>query len=218
MGIHMVKRLLLPSVSLLALFSVGFAAWVFSGELSVSVEATTSVKVTSESTTFGTLSVNEGDEFTKESSYYTLVFMEDQTLDESVGIAIYPSIDFLFEGFEAPNDGFSYYLTYRIESSSDSLYAKYVTLEDLSTSVDNGSTLVETSNKQELDIGKATESTSQAGLYDLSGSLTPSLKWRSKTKPTTESAYNDFLGEVEASKSAGETFSVVVSLSYEVTA
>lgn len=215
--IHKVVRaIVFPVVAFTAIVSVGFAAWAFQDSGSATTEVQGNVEVTAlwEGAP-GVFKVNSGEDYTSEPQYYTLVFGEDQTFDEDVGITLYPSIQFVFSEFYLPPDGYSYYLSYQTNFVYGDLYSKYVTIPD--SLLEESLTQSQTSTKVALDVSGATPMTTAGNeeQYTLSGSFTPTFKWRSSSKPTNREAFNSFIEEVNSST---DTFLITIILSFGVLA
>lgn len=201
------KHFAIPVLAFSGLVSVGFAAWVFAGEEINAASATGTVAVTGlydGAEMPGTFEVKTGDDYTSDEEYYTLLFSEDQTFDEDVGVALYPSIQYRFSNFYYGETG-SYYMKYRCTYSTSGIYSKYVAIPD-SLLGESGSGYQE-SIYQPVDLSGATQNSD--GTYSFDGSFVPSFKWKSGTKPTSREAHNAFIEEVNSSS---DTFSILITL------
>lgn len=315
---------------------------------------TGTVNVTSANTdgVIGDLVIKTGSAYTSETNYYTLVFSEDMTLDETVGVELNPSIEYVFSNFYAPEEGYAYYISFETQYSYDSLYAEYVDIADATAKNDNigvltrsstsststnwsdtwtgtvnelaatltldasqysitydsrtyyvnrysyvcadagisfsgyicnanydtikgasgyygtvdgyyttnsttnmqefyitktasdgsiytfyihfdstnnseirmsysvsNTTLSQTSTKTKIDLsGTNTQRMTEEGYtdrYTTTQTFAPGFKWRHGMKPTTTTGYNSFLSEVEKARAAGQTFTIILTISYE---
>lgn len=221
-----VRQVVFPIVAFAGMVSVGFAAWAFQDSAGGEDEVQGTVYVTALATPLGEVVINPGEGYTEHSQYYTLVFSEDQTLDEKVGVTLHPSIEYTFFNFPELPDDYGYFVNYRAEYLQNSIFAKYAEIVNyvdsgtLRIDYSTGDTLYQTGQMRIDDSGKtpyvpsSSSSSAADGLarYTLTTTLTPSFKWKSGTKPTTEAAYDAFLNEVNSSV---ETFEISIWVSAE---
>lgn len=206
-----VRHFLIPVVAFTGFVSTGFAAWVFIDQTNVTTDIHGTVAITALDTTLGTITINQGDDYTKESQYYTLVFSQEQTLNEDVGVELHPTIEYTFSNFYEAPSGYAYYISYQTEFVENSIYDRYVQMVDVASSGTNSTGKFQLSTKKLIDDSTKTliEGTNT---YSLSSTLVPSFKWRDNSKPSSEQTYNEFIREVNSST---EVFTIVLVIYLE---
>ena len=225
-----IKTFFIPLLAFTSLVTTGYAAWVFTSEMTATSVISGKVLVTGV-TNIGSIEVKYDDTYYK--SAYTLVFelgKEDQVGDENYGVTLYPSITFNFNNFQMPESGYAYYLTYTCyynatygTNSTQSLFPKYVTLMDATSTgtIDDANSAYDgkkfiTSAETRLDISGATQVANTDNRYTKQYSnYSPRFKWVNGTKPSTNVQYNNFLKEVENSRSGGDSFEIVLTIKYK---
>lgn len=201
------RRALFPLLAFTGIVSVGFGAWAFTSDQLIEAAAYGNVEVTGlwEGQP-GTFAVNAG------ATTYTLVFSEDLTNDETVGVNLYPDISYTFSKFVIPEIG-NYAISYRVEYTAASIYGRYVDIPSdklESAGTDSVSQALYMESKP-LVISTAEAEEQSDGTYTMSGTFSPVFRWKSGTKPTDRETHNTFISMINATS---ETFTLTLILEH----
>ena len=211
--LRLITALTVPALSAGSLIAVGYASWVF---LDVqTATASGEVVVASESVLNGALTLSRDQYY----SEFRIVFSQggaEHRYEANYGIDFVPEIDFTFTFTTstlntAEFDGTKFYIdcSFTTESTVFNNYA-YLVTSDSKVELFGISDVTATSTNPT--IVEETDGIT----YTYTGFYTPAFAYVSENKPTTESAYNTMINELN-NDDVAKTITLTVALEKETT-